>query len=294
MFDALFPIEGSPCGYGYVDICRNPQMEIDLRDPENTVYTFGERPRTLTENVVKAEEEMEVLSGRGGGCRSVKEEVGDIVRWAKITTDEKNAYIQLTAGELNKINGNLSAVEIEMDGIDAELKLAASKLDNVANRTTSVELVLNGTEAKAGLIASVIEQGERISSAELTIDGINSEIALKADKITLNGYVTMSKFEAEIAAINHIFAGYSEISSLGISGNLYAANANFTNNLRIYEHNSEWQEVTLYKGGHVGISSTTSLTVWDYNGNPIGKVNGIPSGFNFTASSQGTYNFLGH
>lgn len=28
--DALFPIEGSPCGYGYVDLCRNPQTEIDL------------------------------------------------------------------------------------------------------------------------------------------------------------------------------------------------------------------------------------------------------------------------
>ena len=30
VFDPLFPIEGSPCGYGYVDLCRNPQMEIDL------------------------------------------------------------------------------------------------------------------------------------------------------------------------------------------------------------------------------------------------------------------------
>lgn len=30
VFDALFPIEGSPCGYGFVDICRNPQTEIDL------------------------------------------------------------------------------------------------------------------------------------------------------------------------------------------------------------------------------------------------------------------------
>ena len=29
-FDPLFPIEGSPCGYGYVDICHNPQTEIDL------------------------------------------------------------------------------------------------------------------------------------------------------------------------------------------------------------------------------------------------------------------------
>ena len=30
VFDPLFPIEGSPCGYGYVDICRNPQTEIDM------------------------------------------------------------------------------------------------------------------------------------------------------------------------------------------------------------------------------------------------------------------------
>lgn len=30
VFDPLFPIEGSPCGYGYVDLCMNPQTEIDL------------------------------------------------------------------------------------------------------------------------------------------------------------------------------------------------------------------------------------------------------------------------
>ena len=30
VFDALYPVEGSPCGYGYVDICSNPQTVIDL------------------------------------------------------------------------------------------------------------------------------------------------------------------------------------------------------------------------------------------------------------------------
>jgi len=29
-FDVLFPVEGSVCGYGFVDLCRNPQTEIDL------------------------------------------------------------------------------------------------------------------------------------------------------------------------------------------------------------------------------------------------------------------------
>ena len=30
VFDPLFPVEGSPCGYGFVDICRNPQLTIDI------------------------------------------------------------------------------------------------------------------------------------------------------------------------------------------------------------------------------------------------------------------------
>lgn len=30
VFDALFPVEGTPCGYGYVDLCKSPQEEIDL------------------------------------------------------------------------------------------------------------------------------------------------------------------------------------------------------------------------------------------------------------------------
>lgn len=30
VFDPLFPIEGSPCGYGYIDLCQNGQMQIDL------------------------------------------------------------------------------------------------------------------------------------------------------------------------------------------------------------------------------------------------------------------------
>lgn len=30
VFDSLYPVEGSPCGYGFVDLCQNPQTEIDL------------------------------------------------------------------------------------------------------------------------------------------------------------------------------------------------------------------------------------------------------------------------
>lgn len=30
VFDTLFPIEDSPCGFGYIDVCRSPQKYIDL------------------------------------------------------------------------------------------------------------------------------------------------------------------------------------------------------------------------------------------------------------------------
>lgn len=29
-FDPLYPVEGSPCGYGYIDVCKAPQTEIDM------------------------------------------------------------------------------------------------------------------------------------------------------------------------------------------------------------------------------------------------------------------------
>lgn len=48
-FDPLFPIEGSPCGYGFVDLCQNPQAEIDILKTcfvKNAV--FGSLPRYLS------------------------------------------------------------------------------------------------------------------------------------------------------------------------------------------------------------------------------------------------------
>ena len=49
VFDPLFPIEGSPCGYGFVDLCSNPQTEIDLMKTSivKNVMT-GATPRFLS------------------------------------------------------------------------------------------------------------------------------------------------------------------------------------------------------------------------------------------------------
>ena len=63
VLDPLFPIEGSPCGYGYVDLCRNPQTEIDLMKPSFVKNAMvGAIPRYLVrENGnVKAEDLLDL------------------------------------------------------------------------------------------------------------------------------------------------------------------------------------------------------------------------------------------
>lgn len=59
VFDALYPIEGSPCGYGFVDLCRNPQTTIDLL---NTAFVknarVGAMPRYFSRMDGKVNEEQ--------------------------------------------------------------------------------------------------------------------------------------------------------------------------------------------------------------------------------------------
>lgn len=51
VFDVLYPIEGSPCGYGYIDVCRGPQTEIDLLKTAFTKNAMvGAVPRYFTRN----------------------------------------------------------------------------------------------------------------------------------------------------------------------------------------------------------------------------------------------------
>ena len=58
VFDPLFPIEGSPCGYGYVDLCRNPQTEIDLLKTSFVKNAMvGSMPRYFAQNDAKINEE---------------------------------------------------------------------------------------------------------------------------------------------------------------------------------------------------------------------------------------------
>ena len=63
VLDPLFPVEGSPCGYGYVDLCRNPQTEIDLMKTsfvKNAMVGAIPRYFALDNGNVKAEDFLDL------------------------------------------------------------------------------------------------------------------------------------------------------------------------------------------------------------------------------------------
>ena len=181
----------------YVRILSNPhgldiamnctKLDIDLLNPESTIYTFGEPPRTLSENVVKAEEDLGELTGFGGGGRSVVKEMKDYIRWADIRANADEALIELLTGEVSKHGERLSKAEITLDGVNAQILLKAS-------------------------VSTVDALSNRVTSAEIEIDGLNSEIVLKASKIDLQGYVTANQLKTE----------FSNFES-GISDDLYVS-----------------------------------------------------------------------
>lgn len=235
-------ILSNPHGMDLTMACA--QMEIDLLNPENTTYTFGEPPKTLTENYIKTDKDVAKVSGRKGG-KSANQKVGDVYRWAKVTLDEQKAQIMLAAEDRSKITNRVSHAEILIDGMQADIKLKAERslvnelesrvtsaevdidgmnaaiklkadaniVDSLGTRVTSAEVTIDGMNANIKLKADATvtdDLGTRLSSAEITLDGLNSEIELKADKITLDGYVTANQMKTE----------FSNFES-GISDNLY-------------------------------------------------------------------------
>lgn len=203
------------------------KMDIDLVQPENTVYTFGEAPKALSDNVITAEEEIGSLTGGygGGGGRSVKEENNGIIRWAKILVDEANANINLNAGEINSLTGRMSKAEIDIDGLNANILLKASQEDvnALGARLSEAEIEIDGANAEILLKASqksVDDLGSRVSAAEIEIDGLNSEITLKADKVTI---------DAELTTINKYFAGSATAAKMVVT-NLTALSLTFAGN----------------------------------------------------------------
>lgn len=108
VLDALFPIEGSPCGYGYVDLCRSPQTEIDLMKTaflKNVVSGATPRYFSRLDGNVNIDEFLDVsnpIVSVAGGC--------DEASLRKIDAPSLDgvyvSFLDRTINELRETSGN--------------------------------------------------------------------------------------------------------------------------------------------------------------------------------------------
>ena len=140
----------------------------------------------------------------------------------------------------------LSYAEIDIDEDKALIQLITGRVDGVEGRISSAEITLNGADGQIGLVGRVETAEGDIKSAEVKIDGLNSEIELKADKITLDGYVTMSKFNAEIAEIRITDSSY--VTTAALNTKSLSANYAEISSINIGGKQARWESVTVVTG----------------------------------------------
>lgn len=137
VFDALYPIEGSPCGYGFVDICQNPQTEIDIM---KTAFVknaqVGSNPRYFSrqDGNVNEEEFLDLSKPIVHVNGNLGEDSLRQIQFSPLN----NIYVSLfdrTIQELRETSGNTeSAAGVAPSGVTAASGIAA--LQEAAGKTS--------------------------------------------------------------------------------------------------------------------------------------------------------------
>lgn len=158
VFDALYPIEGSPCGYGYVDLCRNPQTEIDLlRTAIVKNAMAGATPRYFvrSDGGINEQELMDIskplvhISGNLGE---------DSIRAMDYTALQGNyiSVLQETVQELRETSGNTETATGTAPGGGITAASAIAALQEASGKG-SRDATLASYRAYTGIVGLVIE-----------------------------------------------------------------------------------------------------------------------------------------
>lgn len=158
VFDALYPIEGSPCGYGYVDLCRNPQTEIDLlRTAIVKNAMAGATPRYFvrSDGGINEQELLDIskplvhISGNLGE---------DSIRAMEYTALQGNYIdvLQETVQELRETSGNTETATGSSPGGGITAASAIAALQEASGKG-SRDATLSSYRAYTGIVGLVIE-----------------------------------------------------------------------------------------------------------------------------------------
>ena len=156
VFDVLFPEEGTPCGYGYIDLCKSPQKQIDLMNQailKNTLANATPRFFIRSDGAVNEDEYADWTrpfvhtNGNLGADSIAPIRAGSLDSVYVAILNNKIAEMKETAGNRDVANGGTAAVPAGT--AIAALQESSGKL--------SRNMIDDGYEAFADVVTLCIE-----------------------------------------------------------------------------------------------------------------------------------------
>ena len=258
--------------------------------PEQVTISLSTSPRTLSRDLasIKRETDSTARTSRsyGSSIRAINTDLKE--KNTLILELENEIILRAKVEDLEATNKRVSQAEINIDGLEAEIVLKASVeyVDAIDTRLTQAEIDINGNDATIGLKTQVERNGEKISEAEVRIDGVEAEIELKvskngvisainlspeevkisSNKITLNGETVAKSLSGRVVSVANIEADQGDISEI-YSGRIEGSSA-YLDYLYLQQDQVSWQSKSVLTGYKTS-GSQQFVTVNDTSGNPI-------------------------
>ena len=157
VFDVLFPEEGTPCGYGYVDLCKSPQKQSDLMNQailKNTLANATPRFFIRSDGAVNENEYADWTrpfvhtNGNLGADSIAPIHAGSLDSVYVAILNNKIAEMKETAGNRDVANGGTAS------GVTAGTAIAALQ---ESSGKLSRNMIDDGYEAFADVVTLCIE-----------------------------------------------------------------------------------------------------------------------------------------
>lgn len=173
-------ILSNPHGIDRTIICA--ELNIDLQNPENSQYIFGQPPKKLTDNVSAVDEAVHGRGGGGGGGGGAENKIKETKEWSAIIQQDNVSLIQAVSGVVTEQGGLIEQAGLRIDGLQATINLKVSKDGVISSINLSPEAIT-------------------ISAAKVNIEGATVISNLKADVSTLqNMFSAQANFNTATAA----------------------------------------------------------------------------------------------
>jgi hypothetical protein len=214
VLDPLFPVEGSPCGFGYVDVCKNAQEQIDILNQavvKNAMVNAIPRYMIRSDSGLNEDEFMDFT-------RSVVHFTGTMNQdaFAPIATPALNpnvmAMIDNKIGELKETSGNTDS----SNGITQNSSQAASAIAALqeASGKVSRASTMSAYRAFCRIINQIIElirqfytiprqfriTGEMGEEQFLTFDNSGMQPQMQGTDFGMDMGMRMPAFDVKVSA----------------------------------------------------------------------------------------------